>query len=128
MTTPPVHERLERIRRHITDVLYYGAGLTDGERASLDTAASLLSILADELGPATPARTPVVTLAVSVDGPDVDGAEPDDLHVAMQTRGVTPQQAAALLREALLNLDQKLWCEGHGVRTSLSRPAVVENG
>jgi hypothetical protein len=56
-------------------------------------------------------QTPDQTLAVMT----IRGDGPDDVKVSIETRnGVTLLMARELIREALLNLDQKIWADARG--------------
>lgn len=65
--------------------------------------------------PEKPPRQPLLSLIID----DKDGEE---LTITLTTAGLTLHQTRELMREAMLNLDQKIWAQEAGA-TVLNLPA-----
>ena len=64
--------------------------------------------------PEQPMRTPLVTLTIT----EQPGEE--DVTMGLHTHDVSLEQAAELIRQALINLDQRLWETRHGLHHGLT--------
>lgn len=64
--------------------------------------------------PDTPGDTPLVTLTIT----PIGGT--DEVNMQLNTHGISVDEAAALLRQALINLDQRLWETSRGLHHGLT--------